>query len=155
MALQRLNIEQKRAKAAFEYAKAAENSKNYGSYAKKMPMHILNNGLANALAFAYSKSDWEQLYLDIEDWLLSDPQNLITEKLNDQKKVIAERINKIVAEKEIKKTLSDKEKKDIADKENKKALIETILGLNDSELRQVTNEVLALFSWLRRFVKED
>lgn len=121
MALQRLNIEQKRAKAAFEYAEAATNSKNYSSYAKKMPMHILNNGLANALAFAYSKSDWQPLYKDVEKWLKEDePQNLIKDKFV-----------------------------------NNKSLMQVIVELNDSELRQVTNEVLALFSWLRRFVKED
>lgn len=121
MALQRLNIEQKRAKAAFEYADNAASSKNYGSYAKKMPMHILNNGLANALAFAYSKSDWQQLYKDVEKWLKEDePQGLIKSKFV-----------------------------------NNKSLMQVIIELNDSELRQVTNEVLALFSWLRRFVKED
>jgi len=38
---------------------------------------------------------------------------------------------------------------------NNKPLIEVVLSLNDVELRQVTNETLALFSWLRRFVKEE
>lgn len=130
MALQRLNIEQKRASAAFNFAEAQSSNKNYGSYAKKMPMYILNNGLANALAFAYSKSDWKPLYNDIETWFLNEPQDFIKVKLNQKK-------------------LS------LLDKEKDKALIKTILELEDNELRQVTNEVLALFSWLRRFVKED
>ena len=131
MALQRLNIEQERAKAAFLYATNKDKKgNNYDGNAKKLPMYILNNGFLNTLAFAYSKSDWKQLYLDIEDWFKKEPQNLIKTKLEKQ-------IN------------------ELPNNEKDKALMKTILELNDSELRQVTNEVLALFSWLRRFVKED
>jgi len=38
---------------------------------------------------------------------------------------------------------------------NDNSLIEVVISLNDLELRQVTNETLALFTWLRRFVKEE
>jgi CRISPR type III-B/RAMP module-associated protein Cmr5 len=111
MALQRVNIEQKRASTAFEFAKNAATLKNYSSYAKKMPMYILNNGLLNALAFAYSKNDWKPLYEDIEKWLNEEPQGLIKEKLK-------------------------KQKENLPEKEKDKALIKTILALEDSELRQ-------------------
>ncbi|MEZ4884820.1 MAG: type III-B CRISPR module-associated protein Cmr5 [Chitinophagales bacterium] len=127
MATQQLhkhNINQERAKAAWKYAEASKNNGNYGSYAKKFPMYVMNTGLLNAVAFAYNKSDWKQLYKDVQDWFSKEPQELIKSKL-----------------------AANASKGD-------KALIETLLELNDNELRQVKSEVLALFTWLRRFVKD-
>jgi CRISPR-associated protein Cmr5 len=130
MSLPRLNIEQERAKAAFGYATRTNKKGNYDGNAKKLPMYVLNNGLVNTIAFAYSKSDWEQLYLDIEDWFLKESQGLIKIELQKNKDALPE-------------------------KDKKKALINTIISLDSNELRQVTTETLALFSWLRRFVKEE
>ena len=126
MSLPRLNIEQERAKAAFTFAEQAKSKNGYDSYAKKVPMYILNNGLVNTLAFIHSKQKdaaWQQLNKDITSWFKDgdkDPQSLIRDKFV-----------------------------------NNKSLIEVVVCLNDVELRQVTNETLALFSWLRRFVKEE
>lgn len=124
--LHKHNINQERAKAAWGYANASKKKgRNYDSNAKKFPMYIMNAGLLNAVAFAYSKKDWVQLYEDVYDWLLREPQQLIRKKLE-----------------------ANEFKKD-------KALIDTLMGLNDDELRQVKNEVLALLTWLRRFVEKE
>lgn len=128
MATQQLNkhnINQERAKAAWDYAnRPNKKGSNYSSNAKKLPMYVINTGILNTMAFAYNKSDWKQLYEDIQDWFLKEPQELIKGKL-----------------------ASNASKGD-------KAFIETLLELNDNELRQVKSEVLALFTWLRRFVKD-
>jgi CRISPR-associated protein Cmr5 len=118
----RINIEQERAKAAFEFAtRPNKKGSNYDGNAKKLPMYILNNGLLNTLAFVNSKKDWQQLYEDITIWFRDkDVQGLIKDKFVDNK-----------------------------------SLIEVVLSLDDTEIRQVTNETLALLSWLRRFVKQE
>jgi CRISPR type III-B/RAMP module-associated protein Cmr5 len=122
--LHKHNINQARAKAAWKYAEASNNKGNYGSYAKKFPMYVMNTGLLNAVAFAKSKGEWKQIYDDIQDWFSIEPQELIKEKLA------------------------------LNAPKGDKALIETLLELNDNELRQVKSEILALFTWLRRFVKD-
>ncbi|MBL7815766.1 MAG: type III-B CRISPR module-associated protein Cmr5 [Saprospiraceae bacterium] len=118
-----VNIEQERAKAAFEFAK--DSSKAYGSYVKKAPMYILNNGLTNFLAFAYSKrkdANWNKLYNDIKKWFAEkDKQMLIKVKLTG----------------------------------NNEEFVSVIANLSDEELRIVTDETLAVLSWLRRFVKSE
>lgn len=89
MALQRLNIEQERAKAAFDFAEKSSKSSSYSSYVNKLPMYILTNGLINALAFAHSKNEWKQLYDDIKSWLQEkDPQALIKDKFTKDKSLI-------------------------------------------------------------------
>ena len=118
----RLNIEQERAKAAYKYAERPnkKGGSNYDGNVKKVPMYILTNGFANFVAFAKSKKEWEQVYLDIEDWLKIEKQGLISAKIANE------------------------------------SLIEVVINkLDDRELRLVTKEVLALFNWLRRFVKQD
>ncbi len=123
--LHKHNINQERAKAAWTYAnRPSKKGNNYSGNTKKLPTYVVNTGILNTIAFAYNKGDWKQLYEDIQDWLLKEPQELIKHKLEAN-----------------------------ASKGNR-ALIETLLELNDNELRQVKSEVLALFTWLRRFVKD-
>lgn len=119
----RLNIEQERAKAAYRYAERSnKKGSNYDGNVKKVPMYILTNGFANFVAFAKSKKEWEQVYLDIEDWLKTETQGLVSSKFSSPSK----------------------------------SLIDVVINdLDDKELRLVTKEVLALFNWLRRFVKQD
>lgn len=124
MALQRLNIEQARAKAAWNYANRERKSgRNYEGNVKKVPMYILTNGFANFLAFA-QKSEWQQIREDIEHYFRTadDVQDIIKHKFQGNNRSFME----IVA-----------------------------TDLTPDELRMVTFETLQLFSWLRRFVKEE
>jgi len=127
------NIEQERAKSAFEMANSG--SKDYTSQVKKFPMYIKVNGFTNAMAFAYSKAfngkneneEWKKLYLDIGEWLKKEPQEIIRTKLVNYDKTKEKRVN----------------------------LMNTIVNLNANELRLVTSEVLAFLNWLKRFVKDE
>jgi CRISPR-associated protein Cmr5 len=78
-----VNIEQKRAAKAFDFADRNKNSKEYGSHVKKAPMYILNNGLVNFLAFAHQKGgDWEKLSTNLKEWFKEhDPQHILKDKL--------------------------------------------------------------------------
>jgi CRISPR-associated protein Cmr5 len=93
------NIEQRRAKAAFDLVESYNNcykekptkSDRLKSYARSLPTMILINGFGQAMAFAKAKSDSEpnkeegyayhRLYKSIQDWLSGeklipiDPQN--------------------------------------------------------------------------------
>lgn len=125
MSALRINIEQTRAKKAFEYAIVGKEKGNYEAHVRKMPMYILNNGLTNALAFAYSKKQkedgWQEMYKQLTQWFRTDePQQIIRAKLSN-----GEDLMKVVAE------------------------------LDDQTLRLVTAEAIALLIWLRRFVSED
>jgi len=103
---------------------------NYKSYVKKIPMMILNNGLGATFAFIYSKKEkekaYKKIYLQINNWL----------KEQD--------IKSGICDDECYKKEKNKNCKDID-------LVEWIICLNSQEYRVVTNEVLALFNWLKRF----
>ncbi|MBV6443390.1 MAG: hypothetical protein EPGJADBJ_05129 [Saprospiraceae bacterium] len=96
MSALRINIEQTRAAKAYEYASAGKPKGNYEAHVRKMPMYILNNGLTNALAFAYSKQKeegWQEMYKQLTQWFRTDdPQQIIRAKLSndeDLMKVVA------------------------------------------------------------------
>jgi CRISPR-associated protein Cmr5 len=101
----------------------------YKSYVKKIPMMILTNGLGATFAFIYSK-----------------------QKSYDSKK------NKKAGEKEnpkngydlIYKQVDEWLKKDYK-QNNDDELIQWIIDQDSQSYRAVTNEVLALFNWLKRF----
>ena len=104
---------------------------NYKSYVKKIPMMILNNGSGATFAFIYSKG----------------------QKYSKKK-------NKKAGEKENPKDAYDLISYQIDDwfknhsfiqKKSDNDLVEWIINLDSSEYRAVTNEVLALFNWLKRF----
>jgi CRISPR-associated protein Cmr5 len=124
----RINIEQKRAKAAFEFAQVGNSVDNYSGIVRKAPMYILTNGFANFLAFAYQKTlakpdknkDWKLFYAHLLTWFKTEPQQIIQAKLPDTAN-----------------------------------FMQVIAGLEDTELRLVTFEALELLAWLRRFVKQE
>jgi CRISPR-associated protein Cmr5 len=101
----------------------------YKSYVKKIPMMVLTNGLGATFAFIYSK-----------------------QKSYDSKK------NKKAGEKEnpkngydlIYKQVDEWLKKDYKQNNNDE-LIQWIIHQDSQSYRAVTNEVLALFNWLKRF----
>lgn len=129
-------IEQGRARFAYECAEEGKNlgsnssteesskeAKEYKSYVKKLPTLIKTNGLAAALAFAFSKGSkegkldkklaWGLLYNHIEAWLLKDSKQLIAFKENGLKY--------------------------------------QLVKVDSYTYRATTIEVLAFLSWLRRF----
>lgn len=105
-----------------------EKQKKYKGYIRNTPMKILNNGLGATIAFIFSKrlkNDGEiynQISANIYDWLQKEQ-------------------NKHLIELDIKATSEDKSKE----------LTDKIIHLNSPEYRAVTNEILALFGWLKRF----
>lgn len=132
-------IEQGRADYAFRCATTGSNLKKekkvdnaYKSYAKKIPMLIKTNGLGATFAFIFSKmSDketskdhaYKQLYLQTDKWL------------REEKKELFEFIPQI-------------------DQNDRKIeFADALILLTSTEYRAVTNEVLALFTWIRRFAE--
>ena len=135
------DLEKDRAIEAYKYAYVGKNilnlfqidnefykDDNYKSYVKKIPMMILNNGLGATLAFIYSKRKKENKQ-KIKAGEKSNPKNAYD--------LIYIQIDKWLKKRNIKK--SDEE------------LIKWIINQNSQEYRAVTNEVLALFNWLKRF----
>ncbi len=118
-------LESGRASFAYNCAKkgAEQNSSEYKSYVKKLPMLIKTNGLASALSFYFANSASEGkvntnktyglIYRQIEDWLKKDNKSLI--KFEQDK------------------------------------LVGVLLDTDSNTYRVVTTEVMAFLTWLRRF----
>lgn len=138
-------IEQKRADYAYKCALEARNSKdaplqigndfykskNYKSYAKKIPMLVKSNGLGASFAFILSKKAKEKRV---------DNQNLPPGVQRNPKNAY------------------DLIYKQTAEWINSKYpftgdFSEFIITQNSNEYRTITNEVISLFTWLRRFAE--
>jgi len=117
---QRLDIEQKRAKFAFDNKTSAESS-NYDAMVKKAPAYIQTNGFVYTIAFLAEKD--KGVFKTIWKWNCNAPEN--TMKLS---------------------SLNGK---------SENQFLATLINLEDEDLRLVTLETLALFTWLRRFVKDE
>jgi CRISPR-associated protein Cmr5 len=138
-------IEQKRADYAYKCALEAKNSKdtpfqidndfykskNYKSYTKKIPMLVKSNGLGASFAFILSKKAKEKRV---------DNQTLPPGVQRNPKNAY------------------DLIYKQTAEWINSKYpftgdFSEFIITQNSNEYRTITNEVIALFTWLRRFAE--
>jgi len=100
----------------------------YKSYVKKIPMMILTNGLGATFAFIYSKQKKE------------DKQKRkagVKENPKNGYDLIYTQVNRWLTESHIQKPNGE--------------LIEWIINRESQEYRAVTNEILALFNWLKRF----
>ncbi len=146
------DLEKKRAVKAYEYASNGKDilslfkigdefyqDNKYKSYVKKMPMMILNNGLGATFAFIYSKRtktkkekrkgrEKEQIIKAGEE---KNPKNAYD--------LIYKQVDEWLQKSYIQKPQGD--------------LMEWIISQNSQEYRATTNEVLALFDWLRRFAE--
>lgn len=134
-------IEQKRADYAYKCAVEAKNSKdtplqigndfykskNYKSYAKKIPMLVKSNGLGATFAFILSKKAKEKER--VQPGQNNNPKNAYDLIY----KQTAEWINS---------------KHSFAGD-----FSEFIITQNSNEYRTITNEVIAFFTWLRRFAE--
>ncbi len=97
-------------------------------------MYIKTNGLVNAVAFAYSKrgkpdkpkNEWEQLYDNLQSYFKDNPIISNLQKLNFQK-----------------------------DDGSERNLIQALIDADENALRMATSETFALFTWLKRFVKDE
>lgn len=121
-------LEQGRAKFAYNCANKGskiKRKKEYKSYVKKIPMLIKTNGLGATFAFVKSKSDRDEEKSGYAYHLLY--QQTADWLKKDEKHLI---------------TINDTDTDD---------LVKKIVELNSSEYRAVTNEVIAFFTWLRRF----
>ena len=104
-----------------------ENQKKYRAYIRSIPSMILNNGLGSTIAFIFSKNEenvYNSLGSDIYDWL-NQRQNSYLINLDKKEQ----------------------------SKEKLQELTNKIICLNSSEYRAVTNEILSLFNWLKRFAE--
>lgn len=119
------SLEQRRANAAYKFAQEGK-TKEYKSLVKKTPVLIKNNGLGSTYAYLFAKSQKDHL-----SKLLCD-QTLAWLK-QDPKRLIED-------------SLKDTDGKD-------RPLVEILISLDSATYRAVTNEVLALFNWLRKFAE--
>lgn len=121
-------IEEGRAAYAFTAVKKAVNDSNIDnkelrSYIKKMPTMIQVNGLGQTLAFYYSKKD--------------------SNRRQNQYQVVY----KMVAEWILKYKYPHLSENYTDD------LVECVINLDSKQYKLVTNEVMSLLNWLRRFVE--
>jgi len=103
---------------------------NYKSYVKKIPMMILNNGLGATFAFIYSKRKKYNEQKKKRAGEKENPKNAYD--------LIYKQVDKWLQESYIKKSKDDD-------------LIEWIINQDSQTYQATTNEVLALFNWLKRF----
>jgi len=127
------DLEKQRAIFAFERVKEYrdnnddEKQKKLKGYIRNTPTKILTNGLASTLAFMFSKQN--KSYGDVYIYIA---ENIIFDWLR----------------KEQNQHLINLEKNPDSKIEE---LIKEVINQNSQEYRAVTNEVLALFNWLKRF----
>lgn len=126
--MSRLDMDQTRAKYAWECRNEGMNVGNYGSQIESLPMMIHNSGLRNTLAFAYAKGilkdskEWKLVFEHITNWLKTEPTGFFT-------------------------SLNSKTKPD--------EILNEIINLGDYEYRFATQETIALVNWLRKLVKGE
>lgn len=119
---ERLNIEQKRSKFAFDKRSSGDGS-NYDAIVMKVPAYIQTNGFVYTMAFLAQKKDAKAVFEVIWEWHCNSSDNL--SRLEELRSVTQDKF------------------------------LEKLLTLSDEQIRLVTLETLALFTWLRRFVDDD
>ena len=127
-----VGLERKRAEKAFEYASIGKQMKyksdEYKAYAKKIPMLIKTNGLGATLAFIKAKSKDDE------------------SESGYAYKLIYEQVDAWLNSKENSYLLAKADPKQTD-------LTARIISLHSDDYRFVTNEVIALFVWLKRFAE--
>lgn len=121
----RNKLEQGRAAMAYKYAEEGarlSKKKEYKSYVKKMPMMIKTNGLGAAVAFAFSKGSKDGRPDRNNPWGLIYAQ--LDEWIGKEKQLMSF---------------------------DQKSFANALTELDSAQYRAVTNEVLALLNWMRRF----
>lgn len=130
-------LEQKRAEYAFKIVEKVKNSKyasDFSGLVAKIPSYILTNGLGNTIAFLFSKGEDNHLTVAgvMADWILRNT------RLNKSDDIGNFKDDWIFAKDEVKKNLGEILKK-------------LVLDVNMHQYTVITNELLSLFTWLKRF----
>lgn len=130
-------LDQRRAEYAFKIVSQVtdkEYASDFASLTSKMPSYILTNGLGNTLAFLFSKGKGHHLCIAglMADWILR------IYRLGESPNIQALTDDWIFDTKKIKNNLP----------EIMKGLV---LSVDIYQYAVVTNELLALFGWLKRF----
>jgi len=124
-------IVDKRANVAYNYViklySGNSNFKDFRSHTKKMPAMILNNGLGNAIVFAFAKG-WDELLRALCEWVINNQDCPVYNKNEKSSKCVG---------------------KDSSLENN--PLVRRILNSDAEEYRALTDEILAYLNWLRRF----
>jgi len=137
-----MTLENGRASKAYNFVYEAKNSltaeeqDKYKSYVKKLPMLIKVNGLGPAMAFVNSKSSKKSKEKE-------NKENTYSKIEKENKENAYSKIYKQIDEWLIEKNLV----------KNDGELIEEIIQKNSYEYRIITNEVLELLGWMKRFVE--
>lgn len=71
------NINQIRARNAFNSVGKIKGGVNGGEVVKKIPPIIMNNGLLSALAFAHENDGWKSVFVEAEKHLRDDDIDLL------------------------------------------------------------------------------
>ncbi|WP_448374824.1 type III-B CRISPR module-associated protein Cmr5 [Fervidobacterium sp.] len=118
---------------AFEINGKWYKDKNYKSYVKRIPAMILSNGLGHTLAFILSKRKGGQ---SSQEKPLN-AYDLIAKQIFDYLNSDATAVKFSIPKKE----------------DEAEALVEFVVNCDPQTYRQLTNEILAFFNWLRRFAE--
>lgn len=109
----------------------------YKSYTRKIPTLIKTNGLGATFAYILSKSKredtkkgfaYKRIYEQVDNWLRAETHGTF------------ENIFQFIPTTRV-----------VNGQEQPIELVEALIQLNSSEYRAVTNEVITLFGWLKRF----
>ncbi|BCB96572.1 hypothetical protein JZK55_14940 [Dissulfurispira thermophila] len=123
------SIERQRAAFAYKCAEAGKSitkSKEYKAYVKNIPMLIKTNGIGATFAFVKAKSEAD---VDKSGYAYKLIYEQTTEWLKQEPKGL------------------------IYEKLNNTDMVKALVELDSDKYRAVTNEVLALFVWLKRFAE--
>ncbi len=128
-------LSQQRAKSAYEFAEKGSKlgekvAKAYKSYTKKIPMLIKTNGLSATFAFVKAKA------------------NKDTSKRDHAYKIIYEQTEEWLRE-TMPHIFQDKDGKPLKNQD----LVYIFITQDSPIYRQIAVEVLALFTWLKRFAE--
>jgi CRISPR-associated protein Cmr5 len=129
------DLDRKRAKFAYSCVKQfigndEDKNKKYRGYIRNTPTMILNNGLGATFAFMFSKrlkkdgEVYNAIAENIYDWIIKDE-------------------NKYLLKLDNKNNAQDKLEE----------LMNQVIELPSSEYRMVSNEILSLLAWMKRFVE--
>ena len=130
------DLDRKRAEFAYSCVKKfvdnndEEKNKKYRGYIRNTPSMILNHGLGATFAFMFSKrlkkdgEVYNAIAENIYDWIIKDE-------------------NKYLLKLDSKKNAQDKLEE----------LMNQVIELPSSEYRMVSNEILSLLAWMKRFVE--
>ena len=103
-----------------------DKNKKYRGYIRNTPSMILNHGLGATFAFMFSKrlKVYNAIAENIYDWIIKD-ENKYLLKLDDKNNA----------------------------QDKLEELMNQVIELPSSEYRMVSNEILSLLAWMKRFVE--